>query len=221
MYDYNHIARTEKPLEEGDEGYEPPDDDGVDDSNMDQPDNDQGQNNNNQNNDNLAGNVDQGDGGNADGNDGGNADSNNVQQGDGDNKNQQLNVQDGDGVVNEPSGKKKKKKPIKTKTVVTYNKDLIPESVITIRKCRINSKIVHDQADEEKISSVKHKKTIKKNFEGYHVFFDVEIFFQEKKIEILDLILEKDKEEMFESIRIYVERVLFCFISGRETFQLF
>ena len=38
------------------------------------------------------------------------------------------------------------------------------------------------------------KKTIKKNFEGYNVFFKVELFFQEQRIEILDLILEKDKE---------------------------
>jgi hypothetical protein len=52
------------------------------------------------------------------------------------------------------------------------------------------------------------KKTIKKNFEGYNVFFKVELFFQEQRIEILDLILEKDKEEMFECIRIYIERVI-------------
>ena len=31
--------------------------------------------------------------------------------------------------------KKKKKKPIKYKTIVTFNKDLIPESVLTIRRC--------------------------------------------------------------------------------------
>ena len=48
---------------------------------------------------------------------------------------------------------------------------------------------------------------MKKNFENYNIYFKVELFFQEKQIDTLDLILNKDKEEMFECLRIYVEKV--------------
>jgi len=44
------------------------------------------------------------------------------------------------------------------------------------------------------------------NFVNESVFFKVELFFQENQIEILDIMIDKDKEEMFETMRIYVER---------------
>ena len=66
---------------------------------------------------------------------------------------------------------------------------------------------MHDPNEEEEMVEKNNKKNVKKNFEGYHVFFKVELFFQERQIEILDLILEKNKDEMFESMRIYIERV--------------
>lgn len=115
--------------------------------------------------------------------------------------------------------KKKKKKPIKYKTIVTFNKDLIPESVLTIRRCNNWFLLkVHDNNEEEEFVDTKNKKNLKKNFEGYHVFFKVELFFQEKQIEILDLILENDKEEMFESMRIYIERVILILTIVWKTF---
>jgi hypothetical protein len=69
--------------------------------------------------------------------DGGNADKNDNLQADGDDKDRHVSVLDGDQIPQDQSPKRKKKiKPVKTKTVVTYNKDLIPESVITIRRCK-------------------------------------------------------------------------------------
>lgn len=49
----------------------------------------------------------------------------------------------------------------------------------------------------------------KKSYEIDNVFKDVEIFYQENKIEVLNILCNEKPEEMFEIMRIYIERVLF------------
>jgi hypothetical protein len=80
---------------------------------------------------------------------------------------------------------KKKKKKIRPKVYkIVFDKDLLPHSVITI--CMSNKD--------------------NNNLINNH-FWQVENFYQKNKIEILNLIHDKDQEEIFEAMRIYVERV--------------
>ena len=83
--------------------------------------------------------------------------------------------------------KKKKKKKIKPKKYKTkFEKTLLPESVITLSK-------IDKQTSDVDIS-----------------FWEVEQFYQENKIEIMNLVYEDeekdDPEETFEMMRIYIER---------------
>ena len=83
--------------------------------------------------------------------------------------------------------KKKKKKKIKPKKYKTkFEKNLLPESVITLTK-------IDKETSDVDIS-----------------FWEVEQFYQENKIEIMNLVYEDaekdDPEETFEMMRIYIER---------------
>jgi len=196
------IARTQKPLEEGDEGYEPPDENENLEEEVEEKKEEEKKEEEKKEEEKKEDEI-------KEENEENNQDEVNKENQENQNEEQNVNNEDPNKVINEePPVKKKKQKPIKLKTIVTFNKDLIPESVITMRRCKEIVKIVHDLHEEEKSQGYLSKKTIKKNFEGYNVFFKVELFFQEQRIEILDLILEKDKEEMFECIRIYIERVI-------------
>ena len=115
----NLLARTLKPLEEGDEGYEPPEEiieeeeeeekkNEIINENIEKPEKlniednpEEEEVNQNEENNKIAENVD-------------------------------IIVENNEN--NLPKKKKKPPKPIKYKTIVTFNKDLIPESVITIRR---------------------------------------------------------------------------------------
>ena len=91
---------------------------------------------------------------------------------------------DGEGKKKKKKKKKKKIKPKKYKT--KFEKTLLPESVITLSK-------IDKQTSEVDIS-----------------FWEVEQFYQENKIEIMNLVYEDeekdDPEETFEMMRIYIER---------------
>lgn len=50
-------------------------------------------------------------------------------------------------------------------------------------------------------------KILEEEKEVDNVFWEIECFFQENNIEILNLLVHSNTEEMFEMIRIYVERV--------------
>ena len=83
--------------------------------------------------------------------------------------------------------KKKKKKKIKPKKYKKkFDKTLLPESVITLSQ----------------INGLNHYVD--------NIFWEVEQFYQENQIEILDLMFEDkktdDPEETFEMMRIYIER---------------
>lgn len=80
--------------------------------------------------------------------------------------------------------KKKKKKIIPKKYKNVFDQNLLPESVITI--------LFND----------------KNNDEVNNMFWEVEKFYQENNIEVLNLLYDKDHEEMVEMMRIYVERVI-------------
>ena len=104
-------ARTLKPLEEGDEGYEPPEEGG--DAEAEVNDVKEEENKGNIEPPEIKDNIE----------DGENQASANLQD---------KPKEEQENPINVP--KKKIQKPIKYKTIVSYNKDLIPESVITIRK---------------------------------------------------------------------------------------
>ena len=91
---------------------------------------------------------------------------------------------DGEGKKKKKKKKKKKIKPKKYKT--KFEKTLLPESVITLSK-------IDKQTSDVDIS-----------------FWEVEQFYQENKIEIMNLVYEDeekdDPEETFEMMRIYIER---------------
>ena len=91
---------------------------------------------------------------------------------------------DGEGKKKKKKKKKKKIKPKKYKT--KFEKTLLPESVITLSK-------IDKKTSEVDIS-----------------FWEVEQFYQENKIEIMNLVYEDeekdDPEETFEMMRIYIER---------------
>ena len=91
---------------------------------------------------------------------------------------------DGEGKKKKKKKKKKKIKPKKYKN--KFEKTLLPESVITLSK-------IDKQTSEVDIS-----------------FWEVEQFYQENKIEIMNLVYEDeekdDPEETFEMMRIYIER---------------
>ena len=91
---------------------------------------------------------------------------------------------DGEGKKKKKKKKKKKIKPKKYKT--KFEKTLLPESVITL------SKIDKETNDVD------------------NTFWEVEQFYQENKIEIMNLVYEDEKkddpEETFEMMRIYIER---------------
>ena len=91
---------------------------------------------------------------------------------------------DGEGKKKKKKKKKKKIKPKKYKT--KFEKALLPESVITLSK-------IDKQTSDVDIS-----------------FWEVEQFYQENKIEIMNLVYEDeekdDPEETFEMMRIYIER---------------
>ena len=102
-------------------------------------------------------------------------------------------IQPGDGGDGEGDGegkkkkKKKKKKKIKPKKYKNkFEKTLLPESVITL------SKIDKETSDVD------------------NAFWEVEQFYQDNKIEIMNLVYEDeekdDPEETFEMMRIYIER---------------
>ena len=127
------IARTQKPLEEGDEGYEPPDENEnleeeaveekkekekkEEERKEEEKKEDEIKEENEENNQDEGKNENQ------------------------ENQNEEQNVNNEEANKNmdeEPPVKRKKQKPIKYKTIVTFNKDLIPESVITMRRCKNN-----------------------------------------------------------------------------------
>jgi hypothetical protein len=91
-----------------------------------------------------------------------------------------------------PTKKKKKIKPKVYKTI--FDKELLPESVITI--------CISQKGD-------------KSEYEIDNIFWEVENFYQENNIEILNLLYDENSEEhkeekpdeMFEVMRIYIERV--------------
>jgi len=100
--------------------------------------------------------------------------------------NEGNNGEDNENKSNEDKPKeKKKKKKIRPKVYKTvFEKDLLPHSVITLCiKNKDNPKVVNNH------------------------FWPVENFFQKNKIEVLNLILDNDQEEVFEMMRIYIERV--------------
>ena len=92
--------------------------------------------------------------------------------------------QEGEGKKKKKKKKKKKIKPKKYKT--KFEKTLLPESIITLTKI------------DKKTSDVDN------------TFWEVEQFYQDNKIEIMNLVYEEeekdDPEELFEMMRIYIER---------------
>ena len=92
--------------------------------------------------------------------------------------------QEGEGKKKQKKKKKKKIKPKKYKT--KFEKTLLPESIITLTKI------------DKKTSDVDN------------TFWEVEQFYQDNKIEIMNLVYEEeekdDPEELFEMMRIYIER---------------
>jgi hypothetical protein len=82
-----------------------------------------------------------------------------------------------------PPVKKKKIKPKKYKIV--FEKNMLPESVITI--CFNQSKNAQAEVD--------------------NIFWEAEQFFQENGIEPLNLLFDENIEEIFELMRIFIERV--------------
>ena len=94
---------------------------------------------------------------------------------------------EGEGGEGKKKKKKKKKKKIKPKKYKTkFEKTLLPESVITL------SKIDKETSDVD------------------NTFWEVEQFYQNNQIEIMNLVYEDEKkddpEETFEMMRIYIER---------------
>lgn len=114
------------------------------------------------------------------------------QQDDNDNKPKDDNEQQEEGEDGDDGQKKKKKKKKKVKKIkpkkykIKFDKTLLPESVITLSQIEPETKEVE-------------------NF-----YWEVEEFYQDNKIEILNLVYEDkekdDPEEIFELMRIYVER---------------
>ena len=103
-------------------------------------------------------------------------------------KEEEKNPEEGEGEgEGKKKKKKKKKKKIKPKKYKTkFEKTLLPESVITLTK-------IDKETSDVDIS-----------------FWEVEQFYQENKIEIMNLVYEDaekdDPEETFEMMRIYIER---------------
>ena len=99
-------------------------------------------------------------------------------------KEEENNGQEGEGKKKKKKKKKKKIKPKKYKT--KFEKTLLPESIITLTKI------------DKKTSDVDN------------TFWEVEQFYQDNKIEIMNLVYEEeekdDPEELFEMMRIYIER---------------
>lgn len=81
----------------------------------------------------------------------------------------------------------KKIKRKKYKTI--FEKELLPESVVSISQGIL---LNYNSEDEKEVENV---------------FWEIECFFQENNIEVLNLLLHSNTEEMFEMMRIYVERV--------------
>ena len=115
----------------------------------------------------------------------------NEQQGDNDkpkeeNEEQQKEGDDGEGQKKKKKKKKKVKKIKPKKYKTKFDKTLLPESVITLSQIEPESKEVEN------------------------IYWEVEEFYQANKIEILNLVYEDkerdDPEEIFELMRIYVER---------------
>lgn len=90
-----------------------------------------------------------------------------------------------------PSPKKEKKKKIKVKKFKkVLNKKLLPESVITIGFSK-------DDPRSQNFSTTSQIS---------NPFFDAENFFQRNGIEVLNTVSVKNKDEMIETMRIYIER---------------
>ena len=123
-----NLARTQKPLEEGDEGYEPPEENNEEE--IEEPDEIVKDEKANMEGNNMEGNMEG---------------ENELKMTESVIINENENMENIEGMENNmenqdnppfiaPKKKKKPPKPIKYKTIVTHNKDLIPESVITIRR---------------------------------------------------------------------------------------
>ena len=113
------------------------------------------------------------------------------EEADNNNEEEKKEGEPAEGEENEDGTKKKKKKKkvkkIKPKKYkVKFDKTLLPESVISLNQIDKESKEVEN------------------------IFWEVEEFYQENNIEILNLVYEDEKkddpEEIFELMRIYVER---------------
>lgn len=97
--------------------------------------------------------------------------------------------------INNNIEKSKKNKKIKIKEFKKiFLKNLLPESVITIGCCL-----------GKKFNKNKNNLTNTKN-EVINNYREVESFYQNNKIEVCNIINSKDKDEMFECMRIYIER---------------
>ena len=119
------IARTLKPLEEGDEGYEPPEEN----ENLEEEvveEKKEEEKKEEEKKEDVIKEEEEEKIEDAENNE--NIENQNPEQ----NVNNEEAIKD---IVEEPPVKKKKQKPIKYKTIITFNKDIIPESVVTMRRC--------------------------------------------------------------------------------------